>query len=134
LTEEGTACQDVVIACLSIPNLVELDEACQITRIYHAGTSNTWITGGYFVFSKRIFDFMESGEGPGGRAFQRLIAACELITVPHHGFWPSTDTFKERQQLGISGRKALRHGGSGPRTGTGTSALNSQPGKRNSAR
>ena len=80
-------------------HLVEMDEACQVTRINHAGTSNTWINGGYFVFSKRIFDFMEPGEDLVNEPFQRLIAARELITIPHQGFWACMDTFKERQQL-----------------------------------
>jgi glucose-1-phosphate cytidylyltransferase len=80
-------------------HLVEMDEACQVTSINHAGTSDTWINGGYFVFSKRIFDFMEPGEDLVDEPFQRLIAARELITIPHHGFWACMDTFKERQQL-----------------------------------
>jgi glucose-1-phosphate cytidylyltransferase len=42
---------------------------------------------------------MEPGEELVDEVFQRLIAARELITVPHHGFWACMDTFKERQQL-----------------------------------
>ncbi len=80
-------------------HLVEMDEECQVTRIDHAGTSNTWINGGYFVFTKRIFDYIEPGEDLVNEPFQRLIAARELITIPHHGFWACMDTFKERQQL-----------------------------------
>ena len=93
------------VACfVSVPptqtfHLVEMDEASHVTRIDHAGTSNTWINGGYFVFSKRIFDFMEPGEDLVNEPFQRLIAQRELITVPHRGFWACMDTFKERQQL-----------------------------------
>ena len=80
-------------------HLVEMDEACQVTGIDHASTSNTWINGGYFVFSKKIFDFMEPGEDLVNEPFQRLIAERELITIPHRGFWACMDTFKERQQL-----------------------------------
>jgi glucose-1-phosphate cytidylyltransferase len=76
-----------------------MDEACQVTGIDHASTSNTWINGGYFVFSKKIFDFMEPGEDLVNEPFQRLIAERELITIPHRGFWACMDTFKERQQL-----------------------------------
>lgn len=80
-------------------HLVEMDEDNNVTRINHAGTSNTWINGGYFVFSKRIFDYMEPGEDLVDEPFQRLIADRELITIPHRGFWACMDTFKERQQL-----------------------------------
>ena len=80
-------------------HLVEMDESSYVTRIDHAGISNTWINGGYFVFSKRIFEFMKPGEDLVDEPFQRLIAARELITIPHRGFWACMDTFKERQQL-----------------------------------
>jgi len=80
-------------------HLVEMDESLEVTRINHAGTSNTWINGGYFVLSKRIFEFMKPGEDLVNEPFQRLIEARELITVRHDGFWACMDTFKERQQL-----------------------------------
>jgi glucose-1-phosphate cytidylyltransferase len=80
-------------------HLVETDGSAHVTRIRHAGTSNTWINGGYFVFTRRIFDFMRAGEDLVDQPFQRLIEARELITVQHQGFWACMDTFKERQQL-----------------------------------
>jgi glucose-1-phosphate cytidylyltransferase len=80
-------------------HLVEMDDSSYVTQIDHAGISNTWINGGYFVFSKRIFEFMRPGEDLVNEPFQRLIAARELITIPHRGFWACMDTFKERQQL-----------------------------------
>jgi glucose-1-phosphate cytidylyltransferase len=80
-------------------HLVEADESSHVTRISHAGTSNTWINGGYFVFSKKIFQFIKPGEDLVNEPFQRLIQARELLTVKHEGFWACMDTFKERQQL-----------------------------------
>lgn len=80
-------------------HLVETDENSQVTRISHAGTSNTWINGGYFVFRQRIFDYIRPGEDLVDQPFQRLIAAGELITIKHTGFWACMDTFKERQEL-----------------------------------
>ncbi len=80
-------------------HLVEMDESAHVTHINHAGTSNTWINGGYFLFTKRIFQFIKPGEDLVNEPFQRLIEARELITVRHEGFWACMDTFKERQQL-----------------------------------
>jgi glucose-1-phosphate cytidylyltransferase len=80
-------------------HLVEMDGASHVTGINHAGRSNTWINGGYFVLSKRIFDFIKPGEDLVNEPFRRLIEARELITVTHDGFWACMDTFKERQQL-----------------------------------
>jgi glucose-1-phosphate cytidylyltransferase len=80
-------------------HLVDIDESSHVTRIKHAGTSKTWINGGYFVMSKRIFDFIKPGEDLVNEPFERLIEARELTTVKHEGFWACMDTFKERQQL-----------------------------------
>ena len=80
-------------------HLVQCDGDSQVTSINHAGTSNTWINGGYFVMKQKIFDYIQPGEDLVDQPFQRLIAARELITIQHTGFWACMDTFKERQQL-----------------------------------
>ncbi len=80
-------------------HLVEIDDRAHVTNISHAAHSGTWMNGGYFVFSKRIFDFLGPGEDLVNEPFRRLIEARELITLKHDGFWACMDTFKERQQL-----------------------------------
>lgn len=80
-------------------HLVEMDGGAHVARISHAADASTWINGGYFVFSKRIFDFLGPGEDLVNEPFQRLIEARELVTLQHDGFWACMDTFKERQQL-----------------------------------
>jgi glucose-1-phosphate cytidylyltransferase len=70
-----------------------------VTGINYAGSSDTWINGGYFVFRKQIFDYIEPGDDLVDAPFQRLIEAGELMTIKHNGFWACMDTFKERQQL-----------------------------------
>lgn len=80
-------------------HLVETDGDSHVTRISHAGTSNTWINGGYFVLKQKIFDYIKPGEDLVDEPFQRLIEARELMTIQHTGFWACMDTFKERQQL-----------------------------------
>ena len=93
------------IACfVSVPltqtfHLVETDGDSRVTGINYAGNSDTWINGGYFVFRKEIFDYIQPGEDLVDEPFQRLIDAGELTTVHHSGFWACMDTFKERQQL-----------------------------------
>ena len=80
-------------------HLVETDGSAHVTCIKHAETSDKWINGGYFVMSKRIFDYLRPGEDLVDQPFARLIEARELITIKHPGFWACMDTFKERQQL-----------------------------------
>ena len=81
-------------------HLVETaDDDSRVTAINYAATSNTWINGGYFVFRKEVFDYIEPGDDLVDAPFQRLIDAGELITIKHEGFWACMDTFKERQLL-----------------------------------
>ena len=80
-------------------HLVETDGDSRVKSISHAGTSNKWINGGYFVLKQKIFDYIKPGEDLVDAPFQRLIAEGELMTIQHTGFWACMDTFKERQQL-----------------------------------
>jgi glucose-1-phosphate cytidylyltransferase len=80
-------------------HLVETDGNSKVSSISHAGTSNKWINGGYFVLKQKIFDYIQPGEDLVDAPFQRLIAESELMTIQHTGFWACMDTFKERQQL-----------------------------------
>jgi len=79
-------------------HLVETDGE-NVTSINHAANAQKWINGGYFVFRQRLFDYIQPGEDLVDEPFARLIAARELITIKHEGFWACMDTFKERQQL-----------------------------------
>lgn len=70
-----------------------------VNGIQHAGDANLWINGGYFVFRKEIFKYMQPGEELVEEPFQRLIAGKQLIAPQYRGFWACMDTFKEKQQL-----------------------------------
>ena len=45
-------------------------------------TSDLWINGGYFVFRREIFDYIETGEDLVEEPFQRLIEEGKLIAYP----------------------------------------------------
>jgi glucose-1-phosphate cytidylyltransferase len=57
------------------------------------------INGGYFLFRRRIFDYMRDGEELVQQPFQRLIAEGQLLTHPYDGFFASMDTFKDKQHF-----------------------------------
>jgi len=57
------------------------------------------INGGYFIFRKKIFDYMRAGEELVIEPFQRLIEEKQLIGYPYDGFWGGMDTFKDKQEL-----------------------------------
>jgi glucose-1-phosphate cytidylyltransferase len=54
------------------------------------------INGGYFVFRKQIFDYINEGDELVEKPFARLIAEKKLITYRWPGFWQCMDTFKDK--------------------------------------
>ncbi|MCB0107437.1 MAG: glucose-1-phosphate cytidylyltransferase [Caldilineaceae bacterium] len=56
-----------------------------------------WINGGFFIFKRSIFDYMEQGEELVLEPFQRLIRANQLVAYRNPNFWACMDTFKEKK-------------------------------------
>ncbi len=78
---------------------VSYEPGGDVTEIGDASMTHTRINGGFFVFRRRIFDYIKDGEELVVEPFQRLIAERQLVTYPYDGFWMSMDTFKDRQKL-----------------------------------
>jgi glucose-1-phosphate cytidylyltransferase len=60
--------------------------------------SDLLINGGYFVFRRKIFDYIGPGEELVTESFQKLISEEQLIGYQYDNFW-CMDTFKEQQEL-----------------------------------
>jgi len=56
------------------------------------------INGGFFVFRKEIFDYINEGEELVEEPFHRLIGEKQLIAFRYDRYW-CMDTFKEQQEL-----------------------------------
>jgi|SoiMethySBSTD1v2_1073268.scaffolds.fasta_scaffold09246_9 glucose-1-phosphate cytidylyltransferase len=80
-------------------HVVKRDESGLVTAIQHLAHSDILINGGYFIFKRRIFDYVRSGEELVEAPFQKLIAEKELISYHYNGFWAPMDTFKDKQLL-----------------------------------
>jgi len=80
-------------------HVVSLDEDGEVEAIRHIKNSGIWINGGFFVFRKDIFRYINDGEELVNEPFQRLIERGKLTTYKHTGFWVSMDTFKDKQLL-----------------------------------
>lgn len=80
-------------------HVVESDKEGMVKSIEEMGNAGMWINGGYFVFKKEIFDYIQEGNELVNEPFQRLIAKDQLHTFQHDGFWACMDTFKEKQQF-----------------------------------
>ena len=66
-------------------------------------------TADFFIFKKKIFDYIHENEELVIEPFHRLLREKQLIGYSYDGFWASMDTFKDRQQL-----EGLYSGGAAP--------------------
>lgn len=92
-------------------HLVSLEQGngSLVSEIYAIDNGSVRINGGFFVFKKKIFEYMRDKEELVIEPFHRLVAEKQLIGYPYDGFWASMDTFKDRQQL-----EGLYSGGAAP--------------------
>jgi len=60
---------------------------------------NEWINGGFFVFERRIFDYLDDNCVLEKEPFERLASEGELMAYRHDGFWKCMDTFKDNVEL-----------------------------------
>lgn len=62
--------------------------------------AETWINGGYFVMTPRIFDYLQSDSTAlEQEPLERLSAEGQLAVYKHHGYWQPMDTFRDMQLL-----------------------------------
>jgi glucose-1-phosphate cytidylyltransferase len=80
-------------------HIVSVEDGHHVSDIINVNSSGIRINGGFFIFKRDIFKYIEDGEELVLEPFQRLIQKKELIAYQHEGFWASMDTFKEKQQL-----------------------------------
>ena len=57
------------------------------------------INGGFFVFNKRIFDYLDEDSALEEEPLRRLTKEGELAIFKHDGFWSCMDTFKDVDRL-----------------------------------
>ena len=96
--------QSAVATFVAVPpaqsfHLVALEDSGRVRDIRHVKDIGMRMNGGFFVFRREIFDWIEAGEDLVEGPFQRLAAAGKLLAYPYDGFWACMDTFKDKQRL-----------------------------------
>jgi len=78
---------------------VHLNEDSTVKSILDTTNTGLTVNGGYFIFKKKVFDYIEDGEELVHEPFARLIAEKQLIAYQYDGFWKCMDTFKDKQMF-----------------------------------
>ena len=82
-------------------HIVSLDEGNGnlVSGIHAIANGSVRINGGFFVFKRKIFDYLGESDELVNGPFHRLMEDKQLIGYPYDGFWASMDTFKDKQEL-----------------------------------
>jgi glucose-1-phosphate cytidylyltransferase len=60
----------------------------------------SWVNGGFFVCSPKVFDYIEGDQTIWEREpLERLAREGQLATYLHHGFWQPVDTLRDKNYL-----------------------------------
>lgn len=79
-------------------HVISMNDDNIIRTIQYVKDTDILINGGYFIFRKEIFNYIQKGEELVVEPFQRLIKEEQLIGYKYDQFW-CMDTFKEHQEL-----------------------------------
>lgn len=78
---------------------VHMDSQGVVRAIKCMNNSNIWVNGGYFVFRKEVFRYINPGEELVYEPFQRMISEGKVWSHRYDGFWQCMDTFRDKQIL-----------------------------------
>jgi glucose-1-phosphate cytidylyltransferase len=79
--------------------MLELDDNNLVASFKEKPVLDYWINGGFFVFHRDVFKYIEEGDTLEKEAFDRLLKDRELCAYKHDGFWKCMDTYKDNLEL-----------------------------------
>lgn len=93
-----------VASFLSVkPNIsyhfVETDNGGTVTGFKDIVQSGIRVNGGFFIFRRDIFDYIEEGEDLVFEPFDRLIRDRQLVAYRYDGYWQAVDTAKDKARV-----------------------------------
>lgn len=95
----GRAATVTVVRTRSQFGHVEFGADGTVTRLEEKPPLPGWINGGFFVFDRRVFDYLRPGDSLEVDCLPRMLADGQLVARPHEGFWACMDTYKDGMML-----------------------------------
>jgi glucose-1-phosphate cytidylyltransferase len=75
------------------------DQTSQVTSFIEKPQGDAWISSGYFVFSTKIFDYLNQDSILEEDALKNLASDNQLFAFKFNNFWKPMDTLRELQDL-----------------------------------
>lgn len=80
--------------------VLDINSANQVEKFIEKPSSEAWASAGFFVFERKIFDYLDGDECILERdPLERLAKEGQLMSYKHDGFFYAMDTFREYQLL-----------------------------------
>lgn len=79
--------------------LLELEDDGRITCFQEKPRLKEWVNGGFFVFEREIFDYLQPDSILEREPLERLAAEGKIMAYRHEGFWDCLDTYKDLEVL-----------------------------------
>ncbi len=79
--------------------MVNIDRDELVTSFDEKPLLDQWINGGFFVFDRRIFKYLDDNDILEKKPFERLASEKELVAYRLKGFWKCMDTYKDHLDL-----------------------------------
>lgn len=79
--------------------VLEIEENGFVKRFSEKPQSVTWVNGGFFVFQREIFNYLNADSVLEHEPLNELAAIGELKAYNHTGFWQPMDTYREFKLL-----------------------------------
>lgn len=80
---------------------LEFDDNHNITYFREKPLTKDWISSGFFVFNKKIFDYLDESDDCilEKKPFETLTKERQISIYQHHGFFMGMDTYKDMNTL-----------------------------------
>jgi glucose-1-phosphate cytidylyltransferase len=79
--------------------LIKVNDSGVVTDFEEKPVMRDWINGGFFVFDRRIFDYLSDNCVLEREPFERLASEGQLVAYRHDGFWKCMDTYKDNVEF-----------------------------------
>ncbi|HEX5167883.1 MAG TPA: sugar phosphate nucleotidyltransferase [Cyclobacteriaceae bacterium] len=76
-----------------------INDSDEVTDIQDLSNLDIWINAGYFIFTKDIFNYIDTSEDLPVKTFPRLVEENQLAAFPYDGVFLTMDTYREKERL-----------------------------------
>jgi glucose-1-phosphate cytidylyltransferase len=97
--EHGRTATLVAVKPRSNFGLLEVEQDGTVIEFHEKPPMENWVNGGFFVFNRKIFDYLDDNSILEREPFECLARKRQLIAYRHVGFWKCLDTYKDYLEL-----------------------------------